>query len=329
MPELMKKATKKLYSFWFAKESTLSLGVFRIIFGLFILNILLLSYFHWNEYYGVNGLISLDRFINARGGWFLASFKSIFALSNNPQFIWLIYGLSLGITLCFIVGLGTRIATIFLYIIWFSLCNRNSAIIDGKDVVVQMLLFYSCFAPLGNSLSVDNIFRAKLLRQRRHILRYVPAKQSVWGLRLLQFSIAFIYPFSAIDKLYSDIAWREGSIMYYISLYDAWFRFTDVELFHNYFLSIMTTYSALILEFLFPILVWFKRTKYWILSIMALFHISIAIVMNEFVLQFSLVMLISYTLFIEPKTIKKLFSIFKRKYSVLSQKLIIENKVNF
>ncbi len=248
MPELIKNVTKKIYDFWFAKESTLSLGVFRIVFGLFIFKILLLSYFHWNEYYGVNGIIFLDRFINARGGCFLASFKSIFALSNNPQFIWVIYGLGLVVTLCFILGLGTR--------------------------------------------------------------------------------IAFIYPFSAIDKLYSDIAWREGSIMYYISLYDAWFRFTDVELSHNYFLSLITTYSSLILKFLFPILVWFKWTKYWILSIMVLFHISIAIVMNEFVLQFSVVMLISYTLFVESETIKKLLYKFKSKYYFVSQKLVMQNKVN-
>ncbi|MDJ0842761.1 HTTM domain-containing protein [Crocosphaera sp.] len=328
MQELIKNAAKKLYNFWFAKESTLSLGVFRIVFGLFILNILLLSYFHWNEYYGVHGIVSLERFINARGGWFLASLKSIFALSNNPQFIWVIYGLGLGTTFCFIIGFGTRIVTIILYIFWFSLCNRNSAIIDSKDIVIQMLLFYSCFATLGNSLSVDNIFRAKLLHKRRNILNYIPPKQSVWALRLLQISIALIYPLSAIDKLYSDIAWRDGSIMYYVSLYDAWFRFTDVDLFHNYFLSIVTTYSALILEFFFPIFVWFKRTKYWILSMMALFHISIAIVMNEFVLQFSLVMLISYTLFLDAEVIKKVASKFKKQCNLFTQKLLIENKVN-
>ncbi len=328
MQKLIKVTTKKLYNFWFAKENTLNLGVFRIIFGLFILNILLLSYFHWNEYYGVNGIVSLERFINARGGWILASFKSIFALSNHPQFIWVIYGFGLGTTLCFIIGFGTRIVNILLYIFWVSLCNRNSAIIDSKDIVIQMLLFYSCFAPLGNHLSVDNIFRGKLLRKHRNSLNYIPPKQSVWGLRLLQISIALIYPLSAIDKLYSDIAWREGSIMYYISLYDAWFRFSDVDLFHNYFLSVMTTYSALILEFLFPIFVWFKRTKYWILSMMALFHISIAIVMNAFVLQFSLVMLVSYTLFLDSETVNKLFSKFKNKYNFVSQKILVDNKVN-
>ncbi|MDJ0601537.1 MAG: HTTM domain-containing protein [Crocosphaera sp.] len=328
MQKLIKNTTTRLSNFWFAKKSTLSLSVFRIIFGVFILNILLLSSFHWNEYYGVNGIISLDRFINARGGWFLASFKSIFALCDHPQFIWVIYGLGLVTTLCFIVGLGTRIVTILLYIFWLSLCNRNSALIDSKDIVIQMLLFYSCFAPLGNRLSIDNIFRAKLLRKRRNIVNYIPPKQSVWSLRLLQISIALIYPFSAMDKLYSDIAWREGSIMYYISLYDAWFRFTDVELFHNYFLSIITTYSALTLEFLFPILVWFKRTKYWILTMMAFFHISIAIVMNEFVLQFSLVMLVSYSLFLDSGTIKKIVQKFQKQYNRVSQKLVIENQIN-
>ena len=325
----MKKATQKLYNFWFAKEKTLNLGIFRIVFGLFILKILLLSYFHWQEYYGVDGIISLERFINARGGWFLASLKSIFALSSNPQFIWVIYGLGLLTTLCFIVGLGTRIATIILYIFWLSLCQRNSAIIDSKDIVVQMLLFYSCFAPLGNTLSVDNVFRRKLLKKRRNILNYIPPKQSVWSVRLLQISIALIYPLSAIDKLYSDIAWRDGSMMYYVSLYDAWFRFTDVDLLHNYVLSCISTYSALILEFVFPLLVWFKQTKYWILIMMALFHISIAIVMNEFILQFSLVMLISYTLFLDAEVIIKVFSKFKKKYHLISQRLVIQNKVNY
>ncbi|MGK7953781.1 MAG: HTTM domain-containing protein [Crocosphaera sp.] len=328
MQKLIKIVTKKLYNFWFAKADILNLGVFRIVFGLFILNILLLSYFNWNKYYGVDGVVSLDRFINARGGWFLASLKSIFALSNHPQFIWVIYGFGLVTTLCFMIGFGTRIATILLYIFWFSLCNRNSAIIDSKDIVIQMLLFYSCFAPLGNRLSVDNIFRGKCLRKRRNILNYIPPKQSVWSLRLLQISIVLIYPLSAMDKLYSDIAWREGSIMYYISLYDAWFRFSDVDLFHNYFLSIITTYSTLMLEFLFPILVWFKRTKYWILTMMALFHISIAIVMNEFVLQFSLVMLISYALFIDSETITQVVSKFKKKRKLVDQRNLIESKIN-
>ncbi|MGK7932084.1 MAG: HTTM domain-containing protein, partial [Microcystaceae cyanobacterium] len=223
---------------------------------------------------------------------------------------------------------GSRIATIILYIFWLSLCNRNSAIIDSKDIVIQMLLFYSCFTSLGNSLSVDNILREKLLRKRRNIFKYIPPKQSIWGLRLLQIAIALIYPFSAIDKLYSDIAWRDGSIMYYISLYDAWFRFTDVDLFHNYFLSIIATYSTLMLEFMFPIFVWFKRTKYWILSVMSLFHISIAIVMNEFVLQFSLVMLVSYTLFIDSETIKTIFSKSKKKYNFIRQKNLVESKIN-
>ncbi|MEL4894173.1 HTTM domain-containing protein [Crocosphaera sp. Alani8] len=327
MPELIKKVAKKFYNFWFAKESTLNVGIFRIVFGLFILNILFLSYFHWEEYYGVHGIISLDKFIDDRGGWVLASFKSIFALSNNPQFIWVIYGFGLIITLGFIIGLATPIMTILLYVLWVSLCNRNPAIIDSKDVVIQMLLFYSCFAPLGNSLSVDNIFRGKSLRKSRNITNYISPKQSVWSLRILQISIILIYIFSAVDKLHSDVAWREGSIMYYISLYDAWFRFTDVDLLHNYFLSIIATYSALMLEFLFPILVWFKKTKYWMLGAMALFHISIAIVMNEFVLQFSMIMLISYTLFLEPQKIEKLLLKSKETILIAKQQRVTDNKV--
>ena len=51
-----------------------------------------------------------------------------------------------------------------------------------------------------------------MLKKRRNILNYTPPKQSVWSVRLLQISIALIYPFSAVDKLYSDRElWSTGS----------------------------------------------------------------------------------------------------------------------
>ena len=85
--------------------------------------------------------------------------------------------------------------------------------------------------------------------------------------------------------------------------------------------------SPLMLEFLFPILVWFKKTKYWMLGAMALFHISIAIVMNEFVLQFSMIMLISYTLFLEPQKIEKLLLKSKETILIAKQQRVTDNKV--
>ncbi|MEA5533011.1 HTTM domain-containing protein [Crocosphaera sp. XPORK-15E] len=314
MSELIRKSIKRFYDFWFQKESTLTLGFFRIVFGLFIFVVLLVSYFDWEEFYGVQGMITLDRFIDARGGWFLASFKSLFALSDSPQFVWVIYGATLLTTIAFILGIGTRITTIILYILWFSICNRNTAIIDGKDLIIRMLLFYSCFAPLGNSLSVDNFLRRKWGKKHQSLTKYYPQKKSVWSWRLLQLSIALIYPLSALDKLRSDIAWREGNIMYYISLYDEWFRFSDVDFLHSHIMSMAMTYGTLILELSFFIFIWFKRTKYPMLILMSLLHISIAILMNAFVLQISAVMLVSYTLFLEPETVRKFLSYFQRNY---------------
>ncbi len=58
---------------------------------------------------------------------------------------------------------------------------------------------------------------------------------------------------------------------------------------------------------------------------MALLHLFIAIVMNEFILQFSLVMLVSYTLFLDSEVIKKVLSKIKKRYNLISQRLIIPN----
>ena len=63
------------------------------------------------------------------------------------------------------------------------------------------------------------------------------------------------------------------------------------------------------------------------LGAMALFHISIAIVMNEFVLQFSMIMLISYTLFLEPQKIEKLLLKSKETILIAKQQRVTDNKV--
>lgn len=325
MSKLLKEVAKKVNKFWFHKESTLTLGTFRVIFGLFILSILLLSYFNWDSYYGIHGIIPLDEFIESRGGWFRAGLKSVFAWSDSEYFVWIIYGFSLLISLTFTLGIGTKLSTLLLYILWFSMCNRNVVIIDGKDAVIRMLLFYSCFAPLGNSLSVDNYLRKRLAQRFSTLKQYQPGRKSVWSWRLMQVSITLIYPFSALDKLRSDTAWIDGTMMYYTSLYDGWFRFTHVDFFHNLTLSMLVTYGTLIIEFIFPILVWFKPTKVIALVLVSSLHISIGIIMNQYILQFSMVMLISFILFIEPETIRKIMRYFVLWYRKLHRVKLAQN----
>ncbi len=321
MPIILQRIYRKIDDFWFRKESTISLDTFRLVFGCFLTLIMLLSFLNWQRFYGTDSILPYDYFVESRGGFLKAAFKSIFAWSDAAWFVWGVYGVGLLAAITFTLGFKTKVSTIVLYLVWFSMCNRNNIIIDGKDAVIKMLLFYSCFAPLGTSLSLDCFFK----KHNWDLLSF--ERKSVWSLRLMQISIALIYPFTALDKLRNDAAWVDGSVIYYVTLYDGWFRFTDINFLHNHLLSIVATYGTLLTEFLFPILVWFKQTRAIALVAVTLLHLSIAILMNQYILQFSLVMLISFILFIEPATFRKFF-IKVQIRSVESQKTEIKNAPN-
>ena len=103
------------------------------------------------------------------------------------------------------------------------------------------------------------------------------------------------------------MAWADGSAIYYISLSNLWFRFPQVEFLHNEILSIYTTYIAIVIQLLFPFLIWFDRTRLFVLIPAFILHASIAIFLSNAVLHFGLVVLIALMVFIQPMTYHKLF----------------------
>ena len=126
----------------------------------------------------------------------------------------------------------------------------------------------------------------------------------------MQVSIALIYLFSGPTKFLDGVAWRDGTAIYYISLSERYFRFTQVDFLHNILLSIYTTYATLIIEVLFPFLIWFRQTRGIILILIALLHIFIAVLMGEYIFHFNIVTLISLILFVPSSRMRNLINSF-------------------
>ena len=313
MCKLFRHIIRKIDEFWFHKESTLTLGVFRIAFGGLLFLSLLITYPNWERFYGAHGLYPLSVFIQAQGGFFPAATASILTWSEANWLLWSIFWLSIIASIAFLVGVCTYPANIVLWVIWASITHRNPFILDGHDQVVFVLLFLSLFAPLGSSLSVDKMLNPK--HQRLSGVRTARAsRESVWGWRLMQVSIATIYLCSVPLKLVHDVAWMDGSAIYYLSVDKTWFRFPEVDFLHNQVLSIYATYSSLVIQALFPFLIWFKSTRSYILALTIMFHASIGILMNNYVLPFSITMLIALLLFIQPATFQRYINQFNRIY---------------
>ena len=71
------------------------------------------------------------------------------------------------------------------------------------------LPFFACFAPRGDRLSLDAWLRA------RSGARTLPAG-AAWPQRLMQISLLFVYVFSVPAKPSDDIAWLDGTALYYV-----------------------------------------------------------------------------------------------------------------
>lgn len=294
--------------FWFRREPAYTLGIFRIVFGLFILGTVLMSFPNWERFYGPEGSLPLSAFLEQGGGFSW----SLFALTDQEWFIWFIFWFAVGAAAAFTAGLKTRTATIALFVIFISMFHRNTELINGQDQVAAMLLFFSMFAPMGERFSIDELWR-RWRHFRVSSKPFMPDLTPIWSVRLMQVSIALLYLFSGPAKFLDDVTWRDGSAIYYVTLSDRWFRFPGVDFFHNEILSMALTFGTLFIEIAFPLLVWFSRTRPFVLAGMAFFHLSLMVFMAPSVFYFNLMMLISLILFVRPEIIERLLNKLPRK----------------
>lgn len=285
--------------FWFQKEETQTLGVFRVALGILILLILIASFPNWLRFYGPSGLYP-DFALRQLGNSY---WLSLFSLNQTPYFTWVIFGTAVIATITFIFGFKTRISTIVLFLIYVSLMHQNQFLVNGHDQIIITLLFFAIFAPLGSSISLDKLIRR--LKNLKNGKNPEKEKKPRWALRLMQLSIAFLYLFSAPAKWNDDFAWQNGMAIYYVSFSWFWFRFPGVNLLHNQVFSFLTTFGTLITELAFPYLVWFSKTRKYILVAIIVLHISLLFFMTFGIFFFNLAMLVSFILFIPSQTTQK------------------------
>lgn len=298
--------------FWFKKEPVYQLAIFRIALGLFVLLILVISFPNWQRFYGPQGSLPYEALKEAYQGYNW----SLFALSEKTWWTWALYAAAVFASITVTIGFKTRISTILLFTLYASMLHRNPFLINGQDQVATMLLFFSCFAPLGTSYSLDEFLkRFKPYNLNPDSLK--PKLESIWGTQLMQVSITIIYIFSGPAKYLDDITWRNGSAIYYVSLSDRWFRFPQVDIFHSELASTILTFGTLIAEIAFPIFVWFKITRPFVLLGIAGLHFSLMIFMSVSVFYFNLMMLVSFILFIPSTAIEHLSNLFPRKMAIV------------
>lgn len=171
-----------------------------------------------------------------------------------------------------------RILTLFGYLATASLVNSTYLLNSGGHHLILLILFFLIFINEN-----DNKAHSWLNAVNRG------------AMAAIKLQVCFVYFISALYKLYGE-AWMDGSAIwqslmineYTLPVLQDWFPG------NNFFLTFVN-YLLLTFQLLFPILIWFRKTRKWMILIGLFLHFFIAFGLGLF--NFGLAMMVAYFAF--------------------------------
>lgn len=273
--------------FWFARISARPLGVYRILFGLFVLGHLVLLLPDLDFWYSDAGLLRADEPAFAAG----PLRPSILSHYQDPTSVRIAWATVAAIAVAFTLGWRTRIVGVLLYLGLMTFYNRNLLTNCGPDQLMMITAFYMMLAPCGAAYSLD----ARREARRRGTIAeplIVP-----WVQRLMQLQLCLIYFMTAFLKT-NGRCWTNGSAVHYV-LFNHEVGQANMEWLAAWPLVVnLMTYGALVTEFALAFLLWFRPSRRWIALLGLALHAGIVPMVN--VPLFGEQMTALYLLFLAP-----------------------------
>src|SRR5262249_22515408 len=140
------------------------------------------------------------------------------------------------------------------WILLLSFDNLNPSIANNGDVARNILHSYLVLTPCGAIWSLDHWLSRRKTSDVPTVLVYP------WWLRLLFLQLVVIYFFNGVYKLLGK-PWREGSALYYVLAEPFMTRVSYLQFQIPYPLLVIGTYTVLVWELSFPLLVLFRWTR--------------------------------------------------------------------
>lgn len=217
-----------------------SLAVFRIILGLFYLYSFVSVLNHFDSVFAPEG--------GALGECYMTSYNQeypdspwLFRLDSNAQMMTYIIG-CLCVFLLFTIGIYPRIMALLGSILTSLFFNRYPNFYYGWEQIALCLLFLSAFLPIGDRLS---LMKSKQSSDQNRI------KNAFTWLVLCQ--IALIYFYNGVSK--NGNLWMNGSAAGYAASSMDKGLAAGEWLSQNTSLTKFITYSTLVWELMFPLLI--------------------------------------------------------------------------
>jgi hypothetical protein len=179
-------------------------------------------------------------------------------LDVDPLDLDIAMGVWIFFTLLVLLGLGTRLSVIVVWVLSVSFVNMNNYNDNAGDEVRNIALFYLMLCPCGAAWSLDAWWARWWGRRDGRVARWLgrpdrPAWIYPWALRLLFVQMAFIYCFNGLFKLLGP-DWPKGNSLYYVLNDLTLARWSYAEFSLPLWISRVMTWTVLGWEVGFPLL---------------------------------------------------------------------------
>jgi Vitamin K-dependent gamma-carboxylase len=307
--------------FWFTPMSPSTLSIIRVLLGA----MLLYTHLVWSKdltgFFGPDGWLpaQLVHEVHQAGndpdgaGPEIGAGRLIwthFGIVQSPEMIWTVHIMALVVFFCLMVGLFSRLAAVLAYLLAVSYANRITPGANfGLDKINCMLAMYVMLGPCGARYSVDRLWRLR----RGAPSEVAPSTSANVAIRLIQLHMCVIYLFSALGKLQGDTWWTGEAVWYSVATLE--YQTMDMTWLWRYpWLINLLTHVTVAFELSYPVLIWPRLTRPWMLILAVLIHGGIIFALG--MPTFGLVMLIGNLAFVSPKTVRKVFDPIARRISL-------------
>lgn len=186
-------------------------------------------------------------------------------------------------------------------VVGISIFAKGNRLLSAAVVVISLNYLELTFRAYDTGDKLHNFLILMLLfiheRAKKDSLRQMVNNAAVL---IIQLHFCLMYFVNAYGKVIHPF-WRDGSLLdsvWHLSYY------TNSDFvpywFFNPTLQIITAWSVIVFEFMFPVLIWFKPYKKPLIYAGILFHISISILLS--IPDFCITMIIVYLLFYDFKS---------------------------
>jgi hypothetical protein len=193
-------------------------------------------------------------------------------ICTESVFLHVFFLCQIGLAFFLLLGYKSRLNAAFCWGMQVVVFNSSHLLSYGFDAVLLSLLFYTMIFPVGNYWSADRSIGPKQLESEESMVPYY--------LKTMQLHLCLIYLVNGVSKI-SGSSWHDGSGIWDAinqPQFECYLTPLLQKLFMIKHVPALITWSTIILEIAYPLLIWVRKVNKLILAGIILLHLSIAIV---------------------------------------------------